>query len=117
MRLPNATRARVDPERLRRYVLNPQHEEGKHKARVFRSVFGLDLESTEELRTALVNAASSGEAIETRTDEYGQRYRIDFELERGGRRGVIRSAWFIPAQSGDPRLLSCWVLVESVRDV
>lgn len=103
-------------ERLRTYILNPYHEEGRNKARVFRSVFGLDAETAEVLQTALMNAAPSADAEEARTDIYGRRYRIDFELIRAGRRGTIRSAWFLPADGSDPRFLSCWVLLESVRD-
>ena len=39
--LPNPDRAVVDLAKLRDYCLNPQHEEGKHKARVFASALGL----------------------------------------------------------------------------
>jgi hypothetical protein len=35
--LPNGHRAFVDVAKLRDYYLNPSHEDGKHKARVFAS--------------------------------------------------------------------------------
>src|ERR1043166_1633720 len=41
MRLPNHDRAIIDPQKLENYCLNPAHDKGKHKARVFRSVLGL----------------------------------------------------------------------------
>lgn len=116
MRLPNAHADSVDPERLRRYVLNLRHPEGRNKARVFRSVFGLDIDSAKELQIALQAAAASADAVETRSDAYGRRFRIDFEFARKGRIGVIRSAWFLPAGSANARFLSCWVLLKSVRD-
>jgi hypothetical protein len=39
-KLPNAERAVVEIEKLRDYSLNPGHDEGKHKARVFRAALG-----------------------------------------------------------------------------
>ncbi len=35
MKLPNAENAVIDIKKLRDYCLNPNHPEGKHKARVF----------------------------------------------------------------------------------
>jgi hypothetical protein len=35
MTIPHADRAVVDIRKLRDYCLNPLHDEGKHKARVF----------------------------------------------------------------------------------
>ena len=117
MRLPNGRRAVVDIERLRSYTLNPDHEEGQHKARVFQSVFGIGAERAGILRAALVECAKSSHAVETSNDPYGRRYRIDFELVLNGRRAIVRSAWILGAGSRVPRFLSCWVLLESVTDV
>jgi hypothetical protein len=41
MTIPHAGRAVVDIRKLRDYCLNPLHEEGKHKARVFVAVLGM----------------------------------------------------------------------------
>jgi hypothetical protein len=35
MKIPNAENAVVDIRKLKDYCLNPQHEEGKHKSRLF----------------------------------------------------------------------------------
>ena len=43
-KLPNAERAVVDIAKLRDYSLNPTHDVGKHKARVFRSALGLTVD-------------------------------------------------------------------------
>jgi hypothetical protein len=61
MKLPNGARAIVEIRKLRAYCLNPQHPRGRNKARVFASV-GIGEADAEELRTALVAAASDGEA-------------------------------------------------------
>ena len=54
--LPNGDRAVVDIAKLTDYCLNPQHEDGKHKARVFASALGLGREDAEwnSLRDRLV---------------------------------------------------------------
>jgi hypothetical protein len=41
MKLPNAEKAFIDNKKLLDYCLNPLHEEGKHKARVFQSALGI----------------------------------------------------------------------------
>lgn len=40
MKLPNAENAVIDIAKLRDYSLNPNHPEGKHKARVFQAKLG-----------------------------------------------------------------------------
>ena len=43
LRLPDADQAIIDDRKLTGYALNPEHEEGKHKAFVFtESVFPLN---------------------------------------------------------------------------
>jgi len=58
VKLPNGARAIVDIRKLREYCLNPQHPRGRNKARVFAAV-GMREADAEELRTALVAAASA----------------------------------------------------------
>ncbi|WP_369750949.1 DUF6883 domain-containing protein [Calothrix sp. PCC 7507] len=41
------------------YCLNPEHPEGKHKARVFKSALNLDLNDAEELQTILLQAVAN----------------------------------------------------------
>jgi hypothetical protein len=83
MKLPNGERAIVDIWKLRRYCLNTKHPRGRHKARVFASV-GIRDADAEELRTALLMAASDSEARLGVSNPYGQRYIVDFDLERQG---------------------------------
>jgi hypothetical protein len=59
-RLPRANRALVAREKLEGYLLNPQHEVGRHKARVFASALGIQRRDWQylgdQLRTAVVDA-------------------------------------------------------------
>ena len=57
--LPNGDRAVVDFVKLSDYCLNPLHEDGKHKARVFASVLGLGRNDAEWLRGRLLRTAAT----------------------------------------------------------
>ncbi|MGH8557320.1 MAG: DUF6883 domain-containing protein [Methylococcales bacterium] len=110
MRLPNAEKALVEIVKLQDYCLNTGHPEGRHKARVFYSALGLGFRDANELQAALWAAARESEAIPTDQDAYGQRYVVDFEMLRGGRKATVRSSWIIRTQENFPRLTSCFVL-------
>jgi hypothetical protein len=109
MKLPNGERAIVDIRKLQAYCLNLQHPRGRHKARVFASV-GIREANAEELRTALLAAASNAEARLGVANPYGQRFIVDFDLVRQGRTVSIRSTWIKPRGEDLPRLTSCYVL-------
>lgn len=110
MKLPGGERAIVDIARVRDYCLNPTHPRGRHKARVFASALGMMAMDAEFLREALLRAAREEDAIPGEADEYGERYAVDFNLIRGDRQAVIRSAWIIRRREQVPRLTSCFVL-------
>lgn len=110
MKMPNGEQAVVVPEKLLRYALDPTSEFGRHKARVFARALGISQENAELLRTALLGAALTGEAITTRSDQFGQRYQIDFQLSTPAGAATVRSAWIIETGSPIPRLITCYVL-------
>ena len=109
MPISNAERAVVDIRKLRDYCLNPLHDEGKHKARLFAAV-GITANEAEELRDLLLQVVKTHEAQLGRRDAYGQRYIIDFPLERRGKRTLIRNGWIIEHGMDTPRLTTCYPL-------
>jgi hypothetical protein len=50
LKLPNAENAIVDIAKIRDYCLNPDHPEGKHKARVFLNKLGVTKSDADHLR-------------------------------------------------------------------
>ena len=78
--LPNVDRAVVDIAKLRDYCLNPDHEDGKHKARVFASALDLRQGDADLLRGRLLEAAVSEQAIMISKNRFGTLYVIDFLL-------------------------------------
>ncbi len=110
MKLPNAERAFVDIAKLRDYCLDSTHPEGRHKARVFQSALDLSEGDAEFLRQAILAAAVDAEAVAGESDEYGARYLLDFELNRGNRNARIRTVWIVRRNEDFPRLATCYVL-------
>ena len=109
MKLPKGTEAIVDMTKLTDYCLNPDHEEGKHKARVFRSALGITKLNLELLRVGLLRAAATEDAMLVSETKYGNLYMLDFVLTTGMGSASIRSGWIIRTGESVPRLTTCFV--------
>lgn len=115
MKLPNAEKAVVDIAKLRDYCLNPNHPEGKHKARVFLEKLGLTRKDAEGLRQLILEEISTAEATEREPTAYGRRFIVDFQVARAGEGGLVvsfarlRSAWMIRNEEDFPRLTTCFI--------
>lgn len=97
--------------KLEEYVLNTDHSEGKHKARVFESALGIALDRIDVLRDAITAAAATADDAAYRGDNgFGDVYVIKFPMttERGSR--LILSAWIVRHGEDFPRLTTCYVL-------
>jgi hypothetical protein len=110
MILPHADRALIDIAKLRDYSLNPEHEEGKHKARVFRSALGLTASDADKLRQIILDKFLIAEATQHSSTDYGERFVVDFEIEGLQGSVMIRTAWIIRDSEDFPRLTSCYIL-------
>ena len=110
MKLPNAERAFVDIEKLRDYCLSQTHPRGRHKARVFADAVGMTAGNAEELRRLILAAALVSDATLAEKDDYGQRYVVDFSINRTGREAKVRSSWIVRRGEDFPRLASCYIL-------
>ncbi len=106
MFVPNAEHAVVDVGKLRDYCLNPLHNDGKHKARLFAAV-GIPAIDAQALRVTLLQVVKTHEAQLGRRDAYGQRYTVNFSLTWSGKPTVIRSGWIIEHETDTPRLTTC----------
>ena len=110
MLVPNAENAVVDIRKLRDYCLNLEHDDGKHKARLFSSILGMTADNAEELRQTLLEVVKVQEAQLGRRDEFGQRYTLDFTVEWQNRSATLRSGWIIEHGSEIPKLTTCYPL-------
>ena len=111
MKLPNFENAVIDIAKLRDYCLNPNHRRGQHKARVFAAALGLSAADAEELQDAITEAISNEEATVTKGDQYGQRYVVDFSMQKmDEQQARVRTTWIIRVSEDFPRLTSSYVL-------
>lgn len=110
MLIPNAENAVVDIRKLRDYCLNSEHDDGKHKARLFSLILGMAANNAEELRQILLEVIQTHEAQLGRRDEFGQRYTLDFTIEWHNRSATLRSGWIIEHDLEIPRLTTCYPL-------
>ncbi len=109
MKLPNGDRAIVDVRKLSSYCLNPDHERGGDKSRVFAAALGMTADDADELRQLLLLAAATGDAEATGMSKYGQLFVLDFEVARGPWTARVRSGWIIRSGEDVPRLTTCYV--------
>lgn len=107
--LPNGGRALIDPGKLTGYILNPAHPVGRNKARVFKAALGIGAGEADWLAAALLDAASTCEAVVERVDGFGTHYSIDFVLSLKGRVAPVRSFWVMRSGESDPRFVSAFV--------
>jgi hypothetical protein len=120
VKLPNAENAVVDIAKIRDYSLNPDHREGKHKARVFQSKLGITRDDAEELRQQILEKILDSDAIEQQPNPYGRRFTVDVQIVRVEKfvlyLAVVRTAWIIRNDEDFPRLASCYILKGVVGD-
>jgi len=110
MKWPYGDRAILEQRKIIDYSLSPDHDDGKHKARLFRDLLGLTRDHATVLLEALKEAAVAGEAVSGRLDRYGQRYIIDFAFVGPTGQTMIRSAWIMRPGETAPRLVTCYLL-------
>ncbi|HWF43100.1 MAG TPA: hypothetical protein VG537_00510 [Candidatus Kapabacteria bacterium] len=108
-KLPNADRAFVDIRKLTDYLLDPTHPRGRHKARMFRAALGIGRDEAEWLHERLLVAARSEEAQLVDSDEFGDRYILNFMLVGLDRNVTIRSSWIILYEETFPRFVGCYI--------
>jgi hypothetical protein len=110
MKLPNPDFAIISDSKLAGYSLNLDHDEGKHKARVFKAALNMDVSHLEELKQALRSALETNDAVPAARNAYGQKYIIDFPLTREEKTAIVYSVWIVKDNENFPRLITCYIL-------
>lgn len=107
MKLPNGELADLG-NKIDRYCLNPNHNKGKHKARLFRSKLGITQDNSIILKQALLQAAQTEPVSLKKQDQYGAHYIMKFILETEVGQSMILASWIIRTNENFPRLTSCY---------
>ena len=110
LRLPNAARAVIPPEKLRDYSLDPGHEVGGHKARVFDSALGITRDDWEYLRDAILHGLPGARVTAVRETRHGLLFEVPIRIPGlNGRSAEVLTAWFLGSDESDPRLTSAYI--------
>ena len=108
--LPNAELAVIDMKKLIDYVLNVEHEEGKHKAYVFNKVLGVTANDGAELKDRILSEIVKTPMVPGKEDKFGKRYSVKFEWTRHNRTATVLTSWIIRTSEAIPRLTSCYIV-------
>ena len=99
------------------YVLSPQHREGRHRARLFESVLGVNLTNRDVLREAILRAAAASDDVEDHRDNgHGTAYSLRFPMRTPkGAATVVTADGALEVESAD-RDGRTYALVSVSRD-
>ena len=117
--LPNFDRASIATEKLREYILNPDHPVGRNKARVFKSILGIEAKHAvalaEIIRETLVRAAAKP------IDEspYGTRWETHHEIfAPSGLSAIVSVAWLFRVEQPEiPVLITCYIDIKRQEEL
>ena len=108
MNLPNAWNARVEKEKITRYLLSTSSSEGQSKAKFF-SGFGFCIDQWQICADALRVHGASHEVLGTVETSYGIKYIVDGLLETpDGRNPYVRTVWQIDKGKDYPRFITAY---------
>ena len=94
--LPNYERAVIPRDKLEGYALDPTHEDGQHKARLFKSILGFEKADWQKLEKAILDELPYHEAALTRADNWGEFYSgLLPVVGLNGKTGVVQTIWKI----------------------
>lgn len=105
-KLPHAGSARVEEKKIRDYLLNLNHPDGKSKAQFFQAR-GFSATDWECMRDALVAQGQNNLVVKETPTDWGIRYQVDCHCPTpDGVNPCIRSVWECSCENDFPRLLT-----------
>ena len=108
MKLPNAEQARVDPKKLKEYLLSEAHPIGRSKARFFRGI-GFDESNMTILEQGMLGIAKKEEVAWSEDSLHGTKYIIDgCIMTPHGSRVKLRTVWIIDKDRDHPRFVTAY---------
>ena len=106
--LPNASKAEINPAKVRDYLLSSSHPIGRFKQPFFVAL-GYSRDRWQQLETDLLDLASTGYVRIGQQTEYGQKYEVRGILEGpSGRSAEVVSVWIILDNADIPRFVTAF---------
>ena len=108
VRLPNATRAIIPVEKIRDYVLNLDHPDGGHKARVIDAATGLRREDYQTLIAQIERGILAFDAVQHHVRRQRPQYYVEMPIVGPKGTMVVRTIWIYEDGSDVPRLTTLY---------
>jgi len=108
MKIPNADKAIIDPDKLSDYILSPKHPVGRFKAAFFERL-GYSLEKWKILERDLRNQILSQDCLGTEDTRYGRKFIIEgFISGPSQKTAKIVTVWVIIKGESNPRFITAY---------
>lgn len=108
--LPDLERAVIPLEKLAGYALNDQHPEGKHKARVFRVLLGIEGRHASVLAELIRSTLPKAPARTLETNEFGEKWTTHHRIVGlNAQSAIVTVGWIVRKDTGEPTLASCYI--------
>ena len=108
MKLPNADKAIIPPEKLHDYVLSKSHPVGKFKAEFFQSL-GYTSNDWPQLEADIRSIIDANDATAGEKTEYGQKFEVRGIITGSNLQTVeIVTAWIILNGDYNPRFITAY---------
>jgi hypothetical protein len=113
--LPNLEKASINRDKLYEYALNPDHPSGRHKARVFSSVLGIERGHADVLAEIFKASLPRALAQQGPKTEHGASWVTYHEVVGlNGKAAIVTVAWIFQTEEPDePKLVSCYIETEN----
>ena len=105
--LPNYEKAIIPRNKLEDYALDPTHQEGRDKARLFKSVLGFEKANWQELEKIILDELPYHEAIAAGEGKWGKKYLVALPIVGlNGNTAVVETIWIIRPKTDYPSFVT-----------
>jgi Domain of unknown function (DUF6883) len=108
--LENAPIAIIEPAKFVDYCLDPDHDDGRHKARVFKAFLGFEQTNYADLIAAIRRGILTREAQYVGETAHGFLWRVDLPITGPRGSATVRTGWIYEKDKDVPRLTTAYVL-------
>ena len=109
--LPHFEQAVIAIEKLEGYVLNSEHPDGQHKARVFQKTLGIERRHANVLGELIQKSLLRAPAEPGERKEYGDHWTTWHEIiGMNGQSAIVTVAWIFRKNAREtPVLITCYI--------
>ena len=111
--LPNYEKAVIPRGKLEDYALNPAHKDGRHKARLFKSILGFEKADWRKLEKLILDELPCHEALPAGVGQWGKKYLVALPIVGlNGNTGIVETIWVIRPGTDYPSFVTPRTIAE-----